>query len=97
MRSSGEDQAAGMPPAAGTTILALGAGEAGPTPAAAPGITGRRQFDGTYPVAICLDNGQHGPTGYLFHGRQFLTVPECVRRDGSYLVVGELQYISPNG
>ena len=32
-----EDQAAGMPPAAETTILALGAGEAGPAPAAAPG------------------------------------------------------------
>ena len=33
-----EDQAAGMPPAAETTILALGAGEAGPAPAAAPGV-----------------------------------------------------------
>ena len=110
-----EDQAAGMPPAAGNTILALGAGAAGPEPAAAPGmgvgqggggpppaaaaaaagqaaaapapraldavspglgqgadvriklhsgmfgegvVTGRRQFDGTYPVAICLDDGQ---------------------------------------
>ena len=30
-------------------------------------VTGRRQFDGTYPVAICLNNGQRGPTGYLFH------------------------------
>ena len=29
-----EDQAAGMPPTAGNTILALGAGEAGPEPAA---------------------------------------------------------------
>ena len=27
-----EDQAAGMPPTAGNTILALGAGEAGPEP-----------------------------------------------------------------
>ena len=33
-----EDQAAGMPPSAGNTILALGAGEAGPEPAAAPGM-----------------------------------------------------------
>ena len=33
-----EDQAAGRPPAAGNTILALGAGEAGPEPAAAPGM-----------------------------------------------------------
>ena len=33
-----EDQAAGMPPTAGNTILALGAGEAGPEPAAAPGM-----------------------------------------------------------
>ena len=32
-----EDQAAGMPPTAGNTILALGAG-AGPEPAAAPGM-----------------------------------------------------------
>ena len=33
-----EDQAAGMPPSAGNTILALGAGAAGPEPAAAPGM-----------------------------------------------------------
>ena len=36
-----EDQAAGVPPAAETAILALGAGAAGPEPAAAPrGPTG---------------------------------------------------------
>ena len=122
-----EDQAAGMPPSAGNTILALGAGEAGPEPAAAPGtaraparyagdlvpqgfglgkggflgkvfgsaasqsrlqeeaatvkqiigsnmfgegvVTGRRRFDGTYPVAICLDSGLRGPASNLFHGR----------------------------
>ena len=43
-------------------------------------VTGRRQFDGTYPVAICLENGQRGPTGYLFHGPQFITVPEFNQR-----------------
>ena len=132
-----EDQAAGMPPTAGNTILALGAGEAGPEPAAAPGmemgpggggpppaaaaaaagrtaaalppqpliaaspglgqgadvrvqlesgmfaegvITGRRHYDGTYPVAICHSDGQRGSTGYLFHVRQFLTVPEYNQR-----------------
>ena len=132
-----EDQAAGMPPAAETTILALGAGEAGPEPAAAPGmgmgqgggrtppaaaaaaarrtaaaprpqpliaaspglgqgadvrvqlesgmfaegvITGRRHHDGTYPVAICQNDGQRSSTGYLFHVRQFLTVPEYNQR-----------------
>ena len=132
-----EDRAAGVPPAAGNTILALGAGAAGPEPAAAPGmgmgqggggpppaaaaaaagrtaaalppqpliaaspgldqgadvrvqlesgmfaegvVTGRRQFDGTYPVAMCLDDGQRSPTGYLFHGPQFITVPEFNQR-----------------
>ena len=35
-----EDQAAGRPPAAETAILALGAGAAGPEPAAAPGVGG---------------------------------------------------------
>ena len=33
-----EDQAAGRPPAARNAILALGAGAAGPEPAAAPGM-----------------------------------------------------------
>ena len=132
-----EDRAAGVPPAAGNTIPALGAGAAGPEPAAAPGmemgpggggpppaaaaaaagrtaaalppqpliaaspglgqgadvrvqlesgmfaegvVTGRRHYDGTYPVAICYRNGQRGPTGYLFHVRQFLTVPEYNQR-----------------
>ena len=27
-------------------------------------------------MAICLDNGLRGPTSNLFHGQQFLTVPE---------------------
>ena len=43
-------------------------------------ITGRRRHDGTYPVAICHSHGQRGSTGYLFHVRQFLTVPEYNQR-----------------
>ena len=27
-------------------------------------------------MAICLDSGLHGPSSNLFHGQQFLTVPE---------------------
>ena len=46
-----EDRAAGVPPAAGTAILALGAGAAGPEPAAArPGV-GMGQGGGGPPPA----------------------------------------------
>ena len=62
-----EDQAAGRPPAAGNTILALGAGEAGPEPAAAPGM-GMGQGGGGP-----LQRPQQRPRGrrprHLRHGR----------------------------
>ena len=46
-----EDQAAGMPPTAGNTILALGAG-AGLEPAAAPGMVGEAA-GGSVPGVLC--------------------------------------------
>ena len=53
-----EDQAAGMPPAAGNTILALGAGEAGPEPAAAPGMEMGPGGGGPPPAAAAAAAGR---------------------------------------
>ena len=53
-----EDQAAGMPPTAGNTILALGAGEAGPEPTAAPGMEMGPGGGGPPPAAAAAATGQ---------------------------------------
>jgi len=53
-----EDQAAGVPPAAETTILGLGAGEAGPAPAAALGMGMGQGGGGPPPAAAAAAAGQ---------------------------------------
>ena len=46
-------------------------------------VTGRRNFDGTYPVAGRLDDGQRGPAANLFHHQQVYTVAEYEREYAS--------------
>ena len=46
-------------------------------------VTGRRNFDGTYPVAGRLDDGQCGPAANLFHHQQVYTVAEYEREYAS--------------
>ena len=42
-------------------------------------VSGERNFDGTYPVAGLMDNGQQTPASNLFHHQQVYTVAEYER------------------
>jgi len=51
-------------------------------------VIGERNFDGTYPVAGLLNNGQQAPASNLFHPQQVYTVAEYERPAGDCATCG---------